>query len=685
MATVSAFSPQRFFQIANGQPVEPESVIDSVHISLPTEGAHVIPASTPPHNRSLWLTGIVGRSEERSRFIKQIQEGRIPLPLTSYASHETATTARLISPRVIHESNCSVAAILGLTDRLASLAEGSHHTSCPLCSRRLPVFPSPDSLARAIASRWDGKTITLSLEARAEEIQSWANELGYSLQPTPSGNLAARIDTFTCSLSPCLMLQDVFRSTLRVPLSWFVINDGECTTQLSWHGRCEQCNHTFLRPNFTHLRELLEKGLIKENEPSLHREVCGTPLRELLQVPLTSLSHAIFTTLLSQLQQNGIETLELGRVSLAQRASHLSPHAIVTLSLLGSESQTLNSHSVTVLDAPLTLFTSRQQAALHTLTASLAKRAPYVWLSDDAASLPSTSKVAAPPGKLLGTLSFQENAADHAEVRTNRCLVIRSSEDTRTKPIALDLFRALEGSPSPLISFLGENLFSEFFIPFFPASDAQTKLVIHELGAMEPLAKLFAASHHAKMQGLAAKTFSIGQIKRERSVCPSCNGSGLLLSDRASSTCEASPCASCWGTRLRSPAKEVTFKGRTLWEILNAPLSASIQLLKSLPKMGEVALLIELLGLAEIPLGMPVTLLSPASRRLIAIARGILEGTANRPSLLVVEEPYAGLSSQHIEGLCQAIRHPRFLDKTAWIFTTHSENLSGLEDIRYTL
>ena len=244
MATVSAFSPQRFLHIANGHPVEPESVVESALIPLPTEGAHIVPASTPPHNRSLWLTGIVARSAETARFIRQIKDGNIPAPLTSYSSPEAATHARLLSPKALHESNCSVAAILGLTETLATLAERSQHTRCPLCSAKLSVFSSPDALGREIATHWAGKTITLSLEGRADHIRPWAEELGYSLQQTLNGNFAVRIDTFTCSLPNCLMLHDVLRSTLRVPHSWFVITDGEHTAQLSWHGRCQQCDHT---------------------------------------------------------------------------------------------------------------------------------------------------------------------------------------------------------------------------------------------------------------------------------------------------------------------------------------------------------------------------------------------------------------------------------------------------------
>lgn len=686
MATISAFSPQRFFRIANGHPVEPDEVQDSSFISLPTHGAVTVPASTPPHNRSLWINGIVARSEERARFVQQIREGAIPTPLTPYSSTEAIPGARLISPSSIHAENRSVVSTLGLLDTLLDLAERSTRARCPHCSTTLAAFPSPHALALEIAARWEGRRVSLSLIGAADAIRPWASELGYSPQEIRPGQFSARIDTFTCSTSTSLALQDVLRSTLRIPLTWFAISDEQSTTQLSWYGRCEKCDYVESRPNVTRLRELLEKGLTKEDEPGLSREIHGRPLRELLQLPLRTLvSDEGLRTLFSATQQHGITSLNLGEITLSHRASHLSPQAIVSIALLGSEVSDDAPPSVTIIDAPLSLLSHEQQGAHYSLTTSLATHSPYVWLSDAAAPLPTATTATGHQGKLLGTLSFQETGVDQVEVRANQSLLVSSSKATRHKPLALDLFRALEGSPSPLVSFLGENLFSEVFIPYFPHSDIRSKMVIHELGAMEQLAKLFAASHHAKTQGLPPKIFTIGQVKRESTICPSCDGTGLSYEERRSRVCDPRPCFHCWGTRLRSPAKEVTFKGKALWEILNAPLSSSVQLLRSLPKMGDASLLIELLDLGEIPLGMPVALLSPAARRLIAIARGVLEGTLKRPSLMVVEEPFAGLSSRQIDGLLKVVRHPQFTDKNAWIFTSHAPTLEGLEDLRYLL
>jgi excinuclease UvrABC ATPase subunit len=111
----------------------------------------------------------------------------------------------------------------------------------------------------------------------------------------------------------------------------------------------------------------------------------------------------------------------------------------------------------------------------------------------------------------------------------------------------------------------------------------------------------------------------------------------------------------------------VTFKGKTLWEILNTSIASSEQTLRALPKMKDVFELATLLGLGEVALGTPTTLLHTPQRRLLAIAHAMLEATATKPSIIVIEAPFVGLSAQQREGLQKVVEHPRFKDRVAWI------------------
>jgi ABC-type branched-subunit amino acid transport system ATPase component len=112
-----------------------------------------------------------------------------------------------------------------------------------------------------------------------------------------------------------------------------------------------------------------------------------------------------------------------------------------------------------------------------------------------------------------------------------------------------------------------------------------------------------------------------------------------------------------------------------LWEILNATISASRETLRALPKMKEVVELASLLGLTELPLGMPVTLLTTQQRRLLAIAHAMLLGTATRPSLIVVEEPRVAWSIDHRTGLEAVVAHPAFRERVSWVGVTGDQQV----------
>jgi excinuclease ABC subunit A len=130
----------------------------------------------------------------------------------------------------------------------------------------------------------------------------------------------------------------------------------------------------------------------------------------------------------------------------------------------------------------------------------------------------------------------------------------------------------------------------------------------------------------------------------------------------------ASPCHSCWGTRFKTPAREITFKGKTMWEILNAPLSASEDTLRALPRMKEVFEIVTLISLVDLPLGMPVTLLSGAQRRLLSIAHALLVSTKIRPSVIVLEEPEVGFSERQRAAVLSAIQLPAYSERCGWVW-----------------
>jgi len=173
------------------------------------------------------------------------------------------------------------------------------------------------------------------------------------------------------------------------------------------------------------------------------------------------------------------------------------------------------------------------------------------------------------------------------------------------------------------------------------------------------------------MLGMQAKDFIIGQAKQTKYVCPDCKGAGVRIArDTYSALPAISPCLHCWGTRFRSPIKEISFKGRTLGQVLNSELQTCAPILQALPKMTAVPELVQLLGLSSIPMGMPVAALTPTEVRRLSILKWMLAATASTPSVIVLEEPFIDLSQSEAEGLVTALHHPLAKGRMAWIVVT---------------
>jgi ABC-type branched-subunit amino acid transport system ATPase component len=83
--------------------------------------------------------------------------------------------------------------------------------------------------------------------------------------------------------------------------------------------------------------------------------------------------------------------------------------------------------------------------------------------------------------------------------------------------------------------------------------------------------------------------------------------------------------------------------------------------------MSQVLELVTLLDLTDIPLGMPTSLLSRTQRRLLAAIKAAISATHTRPSIIVIEEPYVGLTEKQVSGLAEVVGHSYTKAKVAWI------------------
>jgi predicted transcriptional regulator len=662
-----AFSPQRFYSLATGSPIDRSQAVITVDTDIPARGVRIIAPDAHGDTELVWIHGVAARAEQRERFIEEIRAGGIPTPLPNSDMSAICPRVRYHALEELHGRQQSVASLLELTEPLVAAAMRSRWASCPNCAQPLSLFHTAVELCDHLLSTQRGNDLRIELTGSIEEISSWAGENGFTASSPIQGRSSVRIDSLTCERAPLQKLEPILSSTRQLKESWLTITHGNSIEEFGWNGRCARCDLTLSPCRSSVARELIERPGTARPTHEGYRIIDGIPLAELLASPLQrALTGTMADTLFSDIQKEYLPALSLTEIPLNASTTELAPRTLASLVLIAHSRSAESKTELRLFTAPSALFSHDLLSGVKDLVERTSTTSPLVWITE------AEPHSAPPPSSQVESARPVTTITIHTEpplqIKAGRGvwseLTIPSSLNDRR--MAAALYHHLSGSHHELIASEPVSAFTPHFIPLFPAKSSHSRLIAHALGVIEPLAKMFAASHQAKMLGLTARDLLLGQLRQSSMVCSACKGTGILINENAISAI-SEPCHTCWGSRFRSPAREITFKGRTLWEILNATISASRETLRALPKMKEVVELASLLGLTELPLGMPVTLLTTQQRRLLAIAHAMLLGTATRPSLIVVEEPWVAWSMDHRTGLEAVVAHPAFRERVSWV------------------
>jgi hypothetical protein len=664
-----AFSAQRFYSIATGAPIDRSDCFVSLNSDLPSRGLHVIEPNEQGETDLLWIGGVFASGERRERFIQQIRNGEIPTPLPASDSDATFPRIRYHSLDALQNRGHTVAALLGLTTALVTAARHSAWARCPSCSKDLPVFPTAAAMCDQISRSLDGKEISIELVGASDEVSTWAIARGFTPLAAPHDRSALRLDSLRCEREAVRALEPLLASTRNLATTWLTIRSESVHEEYGWNGRCARCDITLSPFNTTAARDYIERGSSPRLTHEGSRLVDGVALTDLLTSPLKSVVPSqTITEELAPIQREMIPLLLPQLVTLYTRTTDLSPRALASLVAVTLAGDSGSREELRIFQAPAALFSPGARSEVERAANSLSHHGGFVWLTEEP-DAPHTSFVAETPGgksRSLGSLTLAFPDLITREISLGAWSEIAIPPSLQHLRMSSHIYRALGGTNNELITFAAQTPCTPHLIPLFDVESTTTRLVGHALGVMEPLAKMFAASHQARMLGLAPRDLLLGQLRQSPSICGSCKGLGVMVT-RENDYAHASPCHSCWGTRFKTPAREITFKGKTMWEILNAPLSASEDTLRALPRMKEVFELITLLSLAHLPLGMPVALLSGPQRRLLSVAHALLVSTKARPSVIVLEEPEVGFSEGHRAALLSGIQLPAFSERCGWV------------------
>jgi excinuclease ABC subunit A len=166
-------------------------------------------------------------------------------------------------------------------------------------------------------------------------------------------------------------------------------------------------------------------------------------------------------------------------------------------------------------------------------------------------------------------------------------------------------------------------------------------------GLFDGVRKLFAATPMARSRRYDAGRFSFNVAKGR---CETCEGEGFVSVELLFMPSVYAPCPSCHGARYNAKTLEVTWRGRSIADVLGLTVEAACELFVEEPAVLKPLALLRDIGLGYLRLGQPATELSGGEAQRIKLATELQKQQRGR-SLYVLDEPTTGLHPADVDKL----------------------------------
>lgn len=166
-------------------------------------------------------------------------------------------------------------------------------------------------------------------------------------------------------------------------------------------------------------------------------------------------------------------------------------------------------------------------------------------------------------------------------------------------------------------------------------------------GVWDHMRKLFAETEEAKVRGYGPGRFSFN-VKGGR--CEACSGDGTIKIEMNFLPDVYVPCEVCHGARYNRETLEVHFKGKTVADVLDMPISEAAEFFAAVPAIARHLLTLVDVGLGYVRLGQPAPTLSGGEAQRVKLASELQKRSTGR-TVYVLDEPTTGLHFEDIRKL----------------------------------
>ena len=170
-------------------------------------------------------------------------------------------------------------------------------------------------------------------------------------------------------------------------------------------------------------------------------------------------------------------------------------------------------------------------------------------------------------------------------------------------------------------------------------------------GAFTPIREWFAGLPESKARGYEPGRFSFN-VKGGR--CPACEGDGVLKIEMHFLPDVYVTCDTCKGKRYNRETLEVTFKQKSIADILDMTVDEAADFFKAVPRIRDILTTLQRVGLGYIHVGQQATTLSGGEAQRVKLAKELSKRATGR-TLYILDEPTTGLHFHDVAKLLDVL------------------------------
>jgi excinuclease ABC subunit A len=210
-----------------------------------------------------------------------------------------------------------------------------------------------------------------------------------------------------------------------------------------------------------------------------------------------------------------------------------------------------------------------------------------------------------------------------------------------------DLERPVAGAPTGRIASGIEGIRRLVCVDQKPIGRTPRSNLATYTGLFDHVRRIFAATKSARARRYDAGRFSFNMPKGR---CDNCTGEGFVMVELLFLPSVYTPCPVCHGTRYNAKTLEITYKGKTIADVLGLTVDAAAGFFADAPAVRRPLEVLREVGVGYLRLGQPATELSGGEAQRIKLAAE-LQRTERGNSLYVLDEPTTGLHPFDVEKL----------------------------------